>query len=187
MLKRIIPTLRIDIQNDDTNLTAQQTLLLEQKYYALTQVDQANNSLDTKAMSLLQSASLIFALVGALEFPGVIQNPDFVGLLGIVIAFVAFFSMVTLLVFTWSPATYLLLGTSEWDDMYNDYILVDQDESFRQIISDCLKAFDSQVEVNKSKSKKISVAIYLFLAQILGLLVVALFSSQDIISYISGF
>jgi hypothetical protein len=186
MLKKIIPTLPIDIQNDDTNLTTQQTLLLEQKYYALAQVDQANSSLDSKAMSLLQSASLIFALVGALQFPGVIQNPDIIVLSGIIVAFVAFFSMVTLVVLTWSPATYLLLGTSDWDDMYKTYVSVNQDESFSQILSDCLKAFDSQVEINQSKTKKIRWAVYLFLFQILGLLVVALFSSKVIISYIGG-
>ncbi len=103
MFKRIIPTLEVDvkrqldieIKKDESSLTVPQRLVLEQRYYYLSQLYQANDSLDGKAMSLLQATGLIFVLVGVLKFPDlIIKNTLLVG-----ISFIPFSLMVIVLAY----------------------------------------------------------------------------------------
>lgn len=176
MFSKIIPTLKVDIQDDHTNLSVQESLLLQQRYYSLSQLDQANSSLDNKAMALIQAASLIFALIGALQFPDAIHDHTVHVLAAIAASFLIFMAMVFFLTKVWSPGDYALPGTNDWDKMFSDYLWVDGDKCYTQILDNCTEAYARLKCSNKLKARRLTIAVYLFLLQIAGLLVIALIS-----------
>lgn len=178
MLKNLIPEIPISIKSDDTNLSVQQQLVLQQRYYALDQLVKANESLDQKSITLLQASSLIFALIGVLQFPKALYNPSLWIWIAIVVAFILFLSMVVCLIKAWSPTDHTIPGKNDEHKMFNEYIWVSDDESFKQILSDCKEAYDRSKKTNSRKAKYIVWAAWIFVAQVFGLLFIALLSSQ---------
>lgn len=161
---------------NSNNLDLKQDLLLQQRYYALTLLDQANSGLDNKAIMLLQAASLIFALIGALQFPKFIYNTTFWIILAIGAAFLSFAIMVWLLVSTWLPKVSYVPGTDDWDKLHAEYLNVEDGEGFTQILADCTEAYKRLMIINDEKATKIKWAGWLFILQIAGLLSVSVLS-----------
>lgn len=178
VLDKFLPTFKVDIQNDDTNMPPQYQLTLEQQYYGLSQLYQANDHLDNKALSLLQAAGLILALVGALEIPNFIttNEPVLWAKIGIGIGFAAFVLMVITITTTWTPKEVHLPGSQDWDKVYDDYVTVKLERSFDQHLVNILDAFERAALVNSTKSARIRVAVILFVFQVSGLLILAMAS-----------
>jgi hypothetical protein len=171
-----LPTLTVEIDDDHSDLTPQQRLVLEQQFYRLAQIDRANEHLDSKALSLLQSAGLILALIGVLRIPGVITQevPSVWAWVGIAVSFLAFMGMVGLMVVTWSPVDNPVPGTQDWDKLYDEYIDVDRNTTYSKILSNYLDAYELSYKTNQRKAKMLQGANILFLILIGGLLVLAL-------------
>jgi len=176
MFKHLIPAWPVDIKNDHTTLGIQETLLLKQRYYALSQLDQANDRLDNKAVMLLQSSSLIFALIGGLQFPKIIYTPTWPVLAAIAASFLAFLAMVYLLLTVWMPGEYTLPGANDWATLHHDYLWVPAPACFTQILDDCTAAYQSLKTSNARKAVRLKWAVALFAVQITGLLTLALLS-----------
>lgn len=173
MLKREVDVKRpldIEIKKDGSSLTVPQRLVLEQRYYHLSQLYQANDSLDGKAMSLLQTTGLIFVLVGVLiSHDLILKNILLVG-----ISFIPFGLMVILLACGVLPKDTYTPGTQDWNKLYEQYIYKGNDDCFGQILDDCVETADRLLTRNKSKSETVVWAIILFGLQVIGLLIITL-------------
>lgn len=175
MFGKLLPVLPIKIEEDNSDLSPQHKLLIEQQYFSLTQIDRANEQLDTKALQLLQISGLILALVGALEMPSfIIGDPTLLAMIGIAIGFLSFLGMIALLMLTVTPATSYVPGTQDWDKIYDKYITVELVDSYDKILMDCLHAFDKLSILNQHKANNLRWAVGLFLFQVVGLLILAM-------------
>lgn len=177
MLKKLIPTLQVDIRNDDSDLTPQERMVLELQYQNLAWLDRANEKLDDKALGLLQASSLIIILVGALQFPGFIRGEvPLLAKLGIGFGFVVFLLMVYFISKTWSPTDSPMAGPREWNELYNEYIFKDRETAYNRILAGYDKSQTMMLELNARKARSLQGAIFLFILQIGGLLAVAMLS-----------
>ena len=77
----------------------------------------------------------------------------------------------------WSPKEFHIPGINDWDEIKEQYLLVSNDESFDQVLSDCVETYDLLKALNEDKAKKITLAVRLFVGQIIALLLVALLPS----------
>jgi hypothetical protein len=178
ILDKFLPALKVDIQNDDTNMPPQYQLVLEQQYFGLSQLYQANDHLDDKALSLLQAAGLILALVGALEIPGFVatSEPALWAKVGISLGFAAFVAMVVTVALAWRPGASHLPGTQDWNKVYDKYVTVELNHSFDKVLVDAMEVYDRIAAINIVKAKRLRWAVWLFLLQIIGLLILAMAS-----------
>jgi hypothetical protein len=170
----IVQPVKVDIQEQNIR-SFQQSLLLEQKYRALEMIDQANNSLDTKATQLLQASGLIVALVSVLSIPSFVTSRlTHLMEAGIAVAFLVFVLMIGLSILAWSPGKHVIPGSADWNEMYNRYILVDSERCFDQILSDCTEAIESSKSANSRKGDLLKWSASLLVVQIGGLMMIAL-------------
>lgn len=175
-----IRPVQIDINTDNTSLNIQQSLLLQQKYQALEIINQANDSLDKKAATLLQASALIVALTGVLSIPGFIRtdNPVAWAKVGIAVAFLLFAGMIILSAIAWFPKGYYLPGSLDWDwdELYKQYLLVDSDSSFNQVLRDCTVTIERLKVLNYHKGLLLKISAGLFVVQIIGLMIIPFFT-----------
>ena len=171
-----IRPVQIDINTDNTSLNIQQSLLLQQKYQALEIINQANDGLDKKAATLLQASALIVALTGVLTIPGFIRtdNPVAWAQVGIAIAFLLFAGMIILSTIAWFPQSTYLPGSLDWDwnELYYQYLLVDSESCFNQVLRDCTITIERLKVLNSRKGVLLKVSAGLFVVQIIGLMVI---------------
>jgi hypothetical protein len=175
VLNKLLPTLRVEIHEDYSDLSPQHRLTIEQQYFSITQIDRANEQLDAKALQLLQAAGLILVLVGALEIPKFItSDPTLWARSGIFVGFLAFAGMVYLLASTVKPGAACAPGSQDWNEIYDEYLIVKLDDSYNKVLVDCLETFDRLSDLNQGKAKSLQWAIFLFVLQVTGLLTLAM-------------
>lgn len=155
-------------------LTSQEDLLLHDRRMTVAMIDKAGDHLDSKALGLLQAASLVLALVAVLGLPDRLASLSGVGLLGLIIALLAFGSMIVLAVIAWYPRPYFAPGSKDWDQVWSKYIVADTTSVYLQVISN----YDRLIEVldvrNRIKGQALIGAAIVFVFQIVGLLILAL-------------
>jgi hypothetical protein len=157
--------------------STQFNLLLQQKYIALNMIDRANEELDDKASKILQASSLIIALTGLLVSPFV--GASITGASGFLVASIilTFMLMVGLSIVSVSPKMQYLPGTQSWDENYTQYIYGNVEDSFNQILSDCLKTIDLLTLTNSKKANLVRWSAALLLLQISALLILLFIST----------
>lgn len=155
-------------------LTSQRELVLAQKYKMYDTTTQIGDHLDGKASVLLQAGGLIIAITGVVKIPAFVHNPDIWAYLGIIVAFSAFAGMVICAVRAWAPAEFNHAGRSNWDEIFNDYINVDLDTCFNQVLSDLVGAINTSKSRNQQKARYVTWSAWLFAIQIVGVLILAL-------------
>lgn len=168
-----IPPLKVNI-TADPSLSPHFQLTLDQLYYRLTHLYQANDHLDAKLLGLLQAAALILTLTGVLKFPALIYRPDPLPVIALAAGFLIFAAMLLLTLRAWSPADIHLPGPNDWDTVYDDYITVNIDRTINQLVQDGLNAQHRLLALNARKAARLKWAVALFAAQITGLLALAL-------------
>jgi hypothetical protein len=151
--------------------TSQFNLLLQQKYGALNMIDKSNDVLDDKASKIMQASSLVIALTGLLASPFV--GASLSGVSGILVAsiLVAFMLMVGLSIVSVSPKLHYLAGTQNWNKNFEQYIFVNVEDTFKQVLSDCIQTIDLLSETNSNKAKLVRFSAALLLLQIGALLI----------------
>jgi hypothetical protein len=151
--------------------SSQFNLLLQQKYGALNMIDKSNEVLDDKASKIMQASSLIIALTGLLASPFVGASLSGVSGILVVSILLAFMLMVGLSIVSVSPKMHYLPGSQNWDKNFEQYIMVTAEDSFEQILSDCIQTIDLLSETNSNKAKLVRISASLLLLQIGALLI----------------
>lgn len=177
MLTNMLPVLKVRAEIEaDPSLPPHFQVVLDQLYYRLGQVYQANEHLDTKALGLLQAAGLILALIGALKFPVALYGNELWAKSGIAVGFFAFAGMVLLTLLAWKPADFPVPGPADWDKIYDDYVTVPIGQTFDQLLQDGLEVQRRLLALNRHKASRLAGSTVLFAVQLAGLLLLALAS-----------
>lgn len=159
-------------------LTTQQQLLLDQQLRMLEARNQAGDQLDNKASTVLQSGSLIIALVTAVSLPTFLnQQQQPLTFLALAFALAIFGAMVVCSFLAWRPQDYFIPGALTWESMWDNYINATEEEAYRRVLSNLLKATDVHTRRNERKARYVKWATWLLVAQVVGILVIALLSS----------
>lgn len=155
------------VQESREELAPQHTMLLEQKYKMLSMLDQANDALDRKAATVLQSTAFIIAFISAFKLPDLIgaDQPIHV-LLFLAGVFVTFIAMVILVILAWRPSPLLVPGFPDWDDQFSKYIYADLEQCFSQILSDILESIKDIRSINAWKGKLVNTSVILLVVQV---------------------
>lgn len=151
--------------------TTQYNLLLQQKYTTLGMIEKSNDVLDDKASKIMQSSSLIIALTGLLASPFVGASLSNVSVFLVASILLAFILMIGLAIVSVSPKSHNLPGTQNWRKNYEQYIFVNAEGTFKQILSDCISTIELLRETNNSKAKFVRISASLLLIQVISLLV----------------
>lgn len=159
-------------------LTPQQQLLLDQQWRMLDARNQAGEHLDNKASTIVQSGSLIIALVGAVTIPPVIaQQAPSIQLVGLAFALAMFAGMIVCALRAWYPSDFSIPGATDWDSMYNNYVNESLDNAYAHVLSNVQSSTDKHERRNAIKAKYVTLATWLLVAQVVGILVIALASA----------
>lgn len=160
------------------SLTPQQQLLLDQQWRMLDTRNQAGEHLDNKASTIVQSGSLIIALVGAVTIPPVIsQQAPSVQLAGLAFALAMFAGMIICALRAWHPSDFGIPGPTDWDTMYNNYVNESLDNAYAQVLSNVKNSTDKHERRNAIKAKYVTWATWLLVLQVVGILVIAVASA----------
>lgn len=168
----------VDIKNDDTTLNYQESLVLDQRYRSYERVGMANARLDEKAIGYLQAGGVVIGLVTVFNlFESPRSTSDSICfLIATIIAFASFIIMIVVVNQSLSPRDVHVPGSNEWEDMRDLRLYVPENNCFKQILSDLIKAVNSESELNKFKSKRVIIAGWLLISEILFLLIAVLLS-----------
>jgi len=150
--------------------TTQYNLLLQQKYNTLGMIDKSNDVLDDKASKIMQSSSLVIALTGLLASSFVSASLSGVSAFLVASILLAFMLMIGLAIVSVAPKLYNLPGTQNWKKNFEQYIFVNAEETFTQVLSDCINTIESLRETNNTKAKLVRISASLLLIQIGALL-----------------
>lgn len=159
-------------------LTPQQRMILNRKDRDLEISLQTGDHLDSKAATIIQAGGFIIALTGAVSLSTLIaQQPGGVALAGLIVAFAAFAAMIGLSLRSWIPSNIPYPGTRDWDDIQATYLSakVDLEQCYDQMLSDILGAIDASIERNSEKARDVTIAAWLLIIQVAGILVLSLF------------
>lgn len=160
--------------NGKSALTLQEQMVLDSLNRTYANSVQTGDHLDNKATALLQAGGLVIALTGVVKIPEFVATPTLWAGLGIAIAFLAFAGMILLAVLAWRPSSFAHAGGIEWDEIFDDYLLVDAEKCFNQVLSDLTSAIQQNFARNTAKSRYVHLSALLFAAQVVGVLVLAL-------------
>lgn len=161
-----------------TDKTLQFNLVLQQKYNALNMMDRSNDLLDDKASKIFQSSSLIIALTGLLASPFIGASLSGIPLLLVSIIVVAFMVVIGLSIASVSPKIHYIPGSQNWKANFEKYVLVNAENTFQQVLSDCIETIDLLSKTNSIKAKYVRVSASLLIMQIGALLIFLFLSVQ---------
>lgn len=158
----------------------QKSLVLEQRYKALEMAERAIDSLDAKAVALLQSGGILVALSSFFGGTTVVNEAsrDFYWLVLLLAVFsaIAFVIMIVFLVVAWHPADAEVPGTNNWDKIFDEYIHTTEEACFNQILADCTGVYEEMCDIARRKAKVIDFSVWLFVAQIVCLIFIVYFA-----------
>lgn len=160
------------------SLTTQQQLVIEQAQRLYDTVDHTGEHLDGKASTVLQAGSLIIALTGATTLPSLVAGTSAPWVLpGVAVGFLAFIGMTVCAILAWRPDDHKLVGQPDWDGFYDNYISKEKDEAVSQVLSNLAAAIKHNMAANERKATYVTAATWLLVAQVVGILVIALASA----------
>lgn len=182
-LKVTEPIETIILDQDDTTLSIQQTLLLQQQLRRLDAIDRANEHLDQKAATIFQASTLIVTLVGVFNIPAFLDSSEPQLNYVTAIAFIAFLVMVGLSLVAWSPKKTPLPGPErfhsdaenidDWNRMLSRYIYVDEGISFDQAMVNYIDVTERLRATNTSKARFVRGSAAALIVQVLCLAYIA--------------
>lgn len=158
-----------------TTLPEHYPLLLDEHVRVWEWSVKAGEHLDHKALSLVQAAGLILALVGALKLPGftAIASPP-AAIAALVIAFLAFTGLLASAFWAANPAKQPVPGTGENEPLFAKYLDANPKDAYLQILADYIGVTRRQMTINQHKAKLVAVGGGLFVLQIVALVSAAL-------------
>lgn len=159
-------------------LSTQQQLLLDQTLRLCDSVDRTGEHLDGKAGTILQAGSLIIALTGATTLPSLVagsQSPYVLAALSV--GFLAFIGMTACAVWAWRPSDHKLVGAETWEDSFTMYINQEPEKAYQQVLFDLLESVGPNMATNARKARYVTLATWLLVLQVVGILVIALASA----------
>ncbi len=159
-----------------TDRTIQFNLLLQQKYSALNMIDKSNDVLDDKAAKTIQASSLVIALTGLLASPLVGATLSSTSMVLVALIMIAFMAMIGLSISSIFPTAHYIPGSQDWKKNFEQYILVNAEETFNHVLSDCMNNIDLLLKTNGSKARFVKVSNMLLLSQVGALLVIIFLS-----------
>ncbi len=155
-------------------LTEQQRLTLDMLWRKYDAKERTREHLDSKAGTILQAGGLVITLTGAVAIPTIVtQNPTGWTLAGLAFAFALFLGMILCALLAWRPSDHTLVGPTEWDALYNEYVNETLDQCFAHVISNLLGATERNGAWNDRKANLVGLAGWLFAAQVAGILALA--------------
>lgn len=165
------------------NKDYQQGLVLEQKYKLMETVQSANQALDDKANSLLQTGGVVVGLVATFTLSDLallVRGDNTVGIpiisqISIAAAFILFLLSIWLYRQAQSPMAYDLPGSTDWDRIFNSYLYATPEACFDKVLSDLINSIDSMKELNSRKAIHIDRLGWLLLFQVAFLSVAVVF------------
>jgi len=143
-------------------MTEQQNLLIEQKYISLKMVDRASDILDQKALFFLVVS---FSLAGLTVWPSEFSH-------GGVWPCLAYAVTTIFLIKVVFPSTSFMPGLLDWNELHTQYLMVDEEESFNQVLGDCTATIEYIKVVNSKKATALTMAVGFFAVQIVMLAVI---------------
>ena len=144
-------------------LDIRRILVLEEQYRLFSVLQDFNDELDRKANNLRQAGLFTTALVIALGISGFTAAP-----LGVAAAFSIWIIILTTEIL--SPQDNQLPGAADWGKIESNYLLVDAESCFKQVLSDILAASETVEVINKSKARAVRWAGRLLFLQVMGIL-----------------
>jgi hypothetical protein len=158
--------------------TIQKQLVLEQTQRLYDTVDRTGEHLDGKAATVLQAGSLIIALTSATTLPSLVgaqPSPWMLG--GLVCGFLAFIGMTICAILAWRPGDHKLSGSPDWDNFFDLYISQEMDDAYNQVLSNLGIAVAANMATNARKARYVTLATWLLVLQVVGILVLAVASA----------
>lgn len=134
----------------------------------------ARTSIDNRASALLQASGLLLVLVGVVKLPDFVLQTSTFATIALIVAFLAFAGMVALTLITLKPRAFPVPVTDDWDVISTRYLQASEEACYDQVISDLLASIDMMEAINKRKAAYLKLSMLLFVAQIVGLLALAL-------------
>jgi hypothetical protein len=175
MLKNIrIP---VEIIRDSTSLGIKETLILEEQYYGLKTVDHINDTLNSKAASVLHAAALVTALVGGVSL--IDQSSILFERSRYILSLFVFLPFVFVVIFSilaGKPRNYFTLGKPEWTIIRDDYLDVSEIECYHQILSDVIETRKNIHTENEKKAKLVKWASISLIVQ--SLLIISIICAE---------
>lgn len=187
----LLQTKNIEIKNDETTLTYQESLLLQQRYNLLNGLIEANKQIDSKSLSLLQASAIIIGLISvftASDFAGMASQlvPNFssnyyiwLNLIKVISSISSFLSFIIMTLFTiksLNPRGYEMPGSSDWEIAFTDYLYESKENCFKNILYSLSISIKSLEKLNDYKADWLTVSGYLLIFQITALMITILIS-----------
>lgn len=144
---------------DSQLLTDSQKLTLQEQIYSLDQIYRATEVVDEKAMVFLKLASLIWVLL------------VFLATIKIMWLILLFSAIMILMVYVSLPTVSYHPGTSDWEQLYTEYVNQDSNACFDQVLSDYSETMVKMLEINECKSRIVRCSAILFCVQIIGVII----------------
>jgi hypothetical protein len=155
-------------------LTEQQRLTLDMLWRKYDAKERTREHLDGKAATILQAGGLVVVLTGAVSISTfVTPSPTGWTLAGLAFAFALFLGMILCALLAWRPSDHSLVGPTEWDELYNEYINETIDKCYAHVVSNLLGATERNGVLNDRKAHLVGLAGWLFAAQVTGILALA--------------
>ena len=159
-----------------SELTYQQNMVWDRLHDGLKSIEQANESLESKAGKILAGSASFVSALGILKMlpniAGTISLVDGVAmlLLCVLTAVMCWFGSRM-----WCPSPMHFPGDSDTDALYEEYLAKEKDVAFNNALIDSASAFEIAVSANKEKSRNVWHMVTVLQVQIvvLGVFVVA--------------
>lgn len=169
-------------------LSTQQEMVMEQLQTLYQNLQDANDSLSTKASTLLSADGVLFSILALIGFERLLdytfgatspieltdaltQHPAAAVVLAIVIAL--FVGVVGCSYYVWGPTRQTWPGKADYQHAYEHYISVSLDEAYAQSLSNIVDAIKSTRNTNVQKGRVLTCAVWLFVAQVSIILLVS--------------
>lgn len=155
-------------------INERQRLLLAQLYTRLSMVDSANDTLDKKAITLIQVNSLLVAVAGIIGVDQMLgSQKDAMTMFLLLISAAAFLITIACSFAVWFPGRYAMPGSVTWDDLHERYLNVSDEAAFLQILSNLSSTIQRLDAINAHKSQLVKIGFVAWVIELLVLLVIA--------------
>lgn len=139
----------------------------------LIMVNLSGDSLDQKATSVIQLGILIMA--GILSVPSfVISDPAVWVKVALALALMTSLLIISFSILALLPQNYEIPGAIDWDEIHDQYIRVESEACFDQILSDYLHSIRVFRERNARKARLVKCSLSLLILQVVGAAALAL-------------
>ncbi len=161
----------------DAGVLANKRLVLEEQRRAFDKVYQAGDILDQKLQSLLQSAGLIIALVGIIQFPRALeQGTYYTFVILFAIALLLFIGMVAAILIAFQAREYLNPISRDWKELRARFFEQEEEAGLNQAIHDHIDSNRIAYSISARKDRLLAITTVLFGAIVVDLVLILFFT-----------